>query len=57
MLFLERGSVFVLTGKEKRFWNPYRVIWIRYNRGRPLEDFDYRKQNSRNSNKIGLLIP
>ena len=38
MLFWERGSVFVLIGKEKRFWTPSRVIWISYDRGRPPED-------------------
>ena len=44
MLFLERGSVFVLTGKEKRLWTPSRVIWIRYDRGRPPEDLGYGKE-------------
>lgn len=28
MLFLEKGSVFVLTGKEKGLWTPFRVICI-----------------------------
>ena len=38
VLFWERGSAFVLTGMEKRLWTPSRVIWIRYDRGRPPED-------------------
>jgi hypothetical protein len=29
LLFWKRGSVFVLTGKEKGFWIPFRVMWIR----------------------------
>lgn len=37
MLFWEKGSVFVLTGKEKRLWISSRVIWIRLDRGRPSE--------------------
>jgi hypothetical protein len=42
---LERGPVFVLTGKEKKHWTPSRVICVRYYRGRPPEDFGYRKEN------------
>jgi hypothetical protein len=38
VLFWEKGSVFVLTGKENRLWTPSRVICIRYYRGRPSED-------------------
>jgi hypothetical protein len=46
MLFWERGSIFVLTGKKKRLWTlpPSKVIWIRYNRGRPPEDLGYRQK-------------
>jgi hypothetical protein len=33
-LFWERGSIFVLIGKNKRLWTPSKVIWIRYDRGR-----------------------
>ena len=43
MLFWERVSVFVLTGKEKRLWTLSRVIWIRYDRVRPPEDLGNRK--------------
>jgi hypothetical protein len=41
---LGESSVFMLTGKEKRLWTPSRMTWIRYDRGRPLEDPDYRKE-------------
>ena len=34
MLFWERGSIFVLIGKNKRLWTPSKVIWIRYDRER-----------------------
>jgi hypothetical protein len=44
MLFEERGSVFVLTGKEKRLWTSSRVIWIRDDKGRTPEDLGYRKE-------------
>jgi hypothetical protein len=37
MLFWEKGSASVLTGKEKRLWTPSRVIWIKFDRGRPLK--------------------
>jgi hypothetical protein len=30
----------VLTGKEKRLWTTYKVIWIRCDRGRPPEDLE-----------------
>jgi hypothetical protein len=50
MLFGGKGSVFVLTGKEKRFWTPSRVIWIRWwfisDRKTP-EDFSCRKEKFR----------
>jgi hypothetical protein len=38
MLLWEKGSALVLTGKENRLWTPSRVIWIRYDRGRPPEE-------------------
>ena len=47
MLFWERGSVFVLIGKKKRLWTPSRVIWIRYDRGRPSEDLEKFEKNQR----------
>jgi hypothetical protein len=37
LLFWEKGSAFVLTGKESRLWTSSRVIWIRYDRGRTPE--------------------
>jgi hypothetical protein len=44
MQFWERGSEFVLIGKKQRLWIPSRVIWIRYDRGRPSEDLGSRKE-------------
>lgn len=44
MLFWERGSVFVLRGKEKRLWIPSKVIWIRYDRQRSCKDVYYRQE-------------
>jgi hypothetical protein len=44
MLFWKRDSVFVLTRKEKRLWTPSRVIWIRYDKGRPPETLGYRRE-------------
>jgi hypothetical protein len=38
MLFWKRGSVFMLTGKKKKWlWNPSKIINIRVDRGRHLE--------------------
>ena len=53
MLFWERGSVFVLTGKEKRLWTLSRVIWIRYDRGRPPEDLGYRQERKIQEDQTG----
>jgi hypothetical protein len=55
MLFLERGFVFVLTGKEKRLWTTSRVIWIRYDRGRLPEDLSYRKEKLKEKNQTGQV--
>lgn len=49
ILFWEEGSAFVLTGKESRLQILSRVIWIRYDRGRPLNN----QENSRESNRTG----
>jgi hypothetical protein len=38
----------VLTGKEKRLWTPSRVIWIRYDRGRPLKILATEKKKKKN---------
>lgn len=38
ILLWERGSIFVVKGKEKRLWMPFRVIWIKYDLGRPPDD-------------------
>jgi hypothetical protein len=35
--FLEKGSVFVLTGKEIRLLTHSRVIWFRYDRRKPKD--------------------
>jgi hypothetical protein len=40
MLLWEKGSAFVLTGKEKRLWIPSKVIRIRYDRGGRPEELD-----------------
>jgi hypothetical protein len=53
MLFLEKGSVIVLTGKDKMLWPSSRVIWIRYDRGRPPKDL---KKFLRKSNTTSKLI-
>jgi hypothetical protein len=45
---LERGSVFVLIGKEKTLWTLSRVIFIIYDRERPPEDLGYRKEKFEN---------
>jgi hypothetical protein len=41
----EKSSVFVLIGKKKKLWSPSKLIWIKYERGIPLEDLGYRKEN------------
>ena len=61
MLFGEKSSVFVLTGKEKRLWNPSRMIWIRYDRGRSTKDLGYRQERKIQEDQTGqehdMLIP
>lgn len=37
MLFWETDSIFVLTQNEKRLWNCFLVIWIKYDRRDPLK--------------------
>ena len=44
MLFLERGFVFVLTGKEKRLWTPSRWHGSEVTGEDSPEDFGYRKE-------------
>ena len=38
MLFWEKGFVFACLGKVIRVFTPSRVIWIRYDEGRPPKD-------------------
>ena len=38
LLTWERDSVFVLTGKERGLWTPFRVTWMRYGRGDSLQN-------------------
>jgi len=47
ILFLERGSVFVLAGKKERIWTSSMVIWIRYDWGRSHEDLGYRRERKK----------
>ena len=55
MLFWERGSVFVLTGKKKRFWIPSKMIWIRYDRGRSTKDLGYRQERKIQEDQTGQV--
>ena len=49
MLCWGRGFVYVSTGKEKQ-WIPSKMIKIRYDRGRPLEDLSYRQEKGNKEN-------
>ena len=50
MLCWGRGFVYVSTGKEKQ-WIPSKMIKIRDDRGRPLEDLSYRQKKKKGNKK------
>ena len=56
VLFCERGSVFVLIGKEKRLWTPPRMLQSDLTEEDPLKILATKKKNSRKSNRTSNLI-
>ena len=52
MLIWGKGFVFVFLEKVIKVFTPSRVIWIRFDRGRPPEELDSRESNK----KVILMI-
>ena len=47
MLIWGKGFVFVFLEKVIKVFTPSRVIWIRFDRGRPPEELDSRESNKK----------
>ena len=47
MLIWEKGFVFAFLEKVISVYTPSRVIWIRFDRGRPPKELDSRESNKR----------
>jgi hypothetical protein len=52
MLIWEKYFVFVFLEKVIKLFTPSRIIWIRFDRGRPSEELDSRESNK----KVILMI-
>ena len=57
MVFWERGFVFVLKGKKKRFWTPSKVIRIRFDKiENPLKISATVRRKSKGPNALVMYI-
>jgi hypothetical protein len=53
MLCWVRGSSCVFIGGKKKLWTPSKLVRIRFDRGRPPEDLDFRQEERNQEDQSG----